>query len=187
VRILSDSGAIAPEDSVGEIAIQSDCLFTGYYNRPDLTAEAFLDGWYRTGDLGFLFRGELYVVGRKKDLLIVGGENIYPQDIEEVVGAHPAIHDGRAIALGIYNPEIGTEEIIVIAEVETREMLAQASEIERQIRSSIVAALGIAVKNVFLVPPKWIVKSTAGKPARSATREKLLREHPELSPESIHL
>ncbi len=125
VRILSDSGAIAPDDSVGEIAIQSDCLFTGYYNRPDLTAEAFLDGWYRTGDLGFLFDGELYVVGRKKDLLIVGGENIYPQDIEEIVGAHPAIHDGRAIAMGIYNPEIGTEDIVVVAEVEKQEMLAQ--------------------------------------------------------------
>jgi fatty-acyl-CoA synthase len=187
VRILSDSGATEPEDSVGEIAIQSDCLFTGYYNRPDLTAEAFLDGWYRTGDLGFLLEGELYVVGRKKDLLIVGGENIYPQDIEEIVSAHPAIHDGRAIAMGIYNPEIGTEDIVVVAEVENQEMLAQTSEIEQQIRSSIVAALGIAVKMIFLKPPKWIVKSTAGKPARSTTREKLLREHAELSPESINL
>ena len=187
VRILSDSGAIASDDWVGEIAIQSDCLFTGYYNRPDLTAEAFLDGWYRTGDLGFLFQGELYVVGRKKDLLIVGGENIYPQDIEEIVGAHPAVHDGRAIAMGIYNPEIGTEDIVVVAEVEKYEMLAQSSEIEQQIRRSIVAALGIAVKKFFVVPPKWIVKSTAGKPARSATREKLLQEHPELSPEAINL
>jgi fatty-acyl-CoA synthase len=187
VRILSDSGAIAPDDSVGEIAIQSDCLFTGYYNRPDLTAEAFLDGWYRTGDLGFLSEGELYVVGRKKDLLIVGGENIYPQDIEEIVVTHPDIHDGRAIAMGIYNPEIGTEDIVVVAEVENQEMLAQTSEIEQQIRSSIVAALGIAVKMIFLKPPKWIVKSTAGKPARSTTREKLLREHAELSPESINL
>ena len=187
LRILSDSGGIAADDSVGEIAIQSDCLFTGYYNRPDLTAEAFLDGWYRTGDLGFLFQGELYVVGRKKDLLIVGGENIYPQDIEEIVGAHPAVHDGRAIAMGIYNPEIGTEDIVVVAEVEKYEMLAQSSEIEQQIRRSIVAALGIAAKEIFVVPPKWIVKSTAGKPARSATREKLLQEHPELSPEAINL
>jgi fatty-acyl-CoA synthase len=186
VRILSDSGATAPDDSVGEIAIQSDCLFTGYYNRPDLTAKAFLDGWYRTGDLGFLFQDELYVVGRKKDLLIVGGENIYPQDIEEIVGAHPAIHDGRAVAIGIYNPEIGTEDIVVVAEVENLEILAQASEIEQQIRSSIVAALGVAVKMIFLKPPKWIVKSTAGKPARSATREKLLQEHPELSTEPVN-
>jgi hypothetical protein len=64
--------------------------------------------------------------------------------------------------------------------------VAQAAEIEQQIRSSVVAALGIAVKTIFFVPPKWIVKSTAGKPARSATREKLLQGHPELSPASIN-
>ena len=85
------------------------------------------------------------------------------------------------------NPEIGTEDIVVVAEVDRLEMLAQTSEIEQQIRSSVVAALGIAVKKIFLVPPKWIVKSTAGKPARSATREKLLQEHPELSTEPVNL
>ena len=125
-------------------------------------------------------QGELYVVGRKKDLLIVGGENIYPQDIEEIVGAHPAIHDGRAIAIGIYNPEIGTEDIVVVAEVEKQELLARTREIEQQIRSSIVAALGIAVKRILLKPPKWIVKSTAGKPARATTRKKLFDEEPEM-------
>ena len=81
----------------------------------------------------------------------------------------------------------GTEDIVVVAEVDKQEMLTQASETQQQIQSSIVAALGIAVKDFFLVPPKWIVKSTAGQPARSATREKLLREHPDLSPESINL
>ena len=58
------------------------------------------------------------MVGRKKDLLIIGGENIYPQDIEEIVSSHPAIHDGRVVALGIFNPDLGTEEIVVVAEVE---------------------------------------------------------------------
>lgn len=181
VQILEDSGALAGDDRVGEIAIQSDCLFEGYYSRPDLTAEAFKDGWYRTGDLGFLLDGELYVVGRKKDLLIVGGENIYPQDIEEIVAAHPAIHDGRAIAIGIYNPDLGTQEIVVVAEVERPEVLVDPNKIEQQIRSKVVAGLGIAMRSIFLKPPKWIVKSTAGKAARSATKEKLLREHPELS------
>jgi fatty-acyl-CoA synthase len=181
IRILEDSGALAGNDRVGEIAIQSDCLFEGYYNRPDLTAEAFVENWYRTGDLGFLLDGELYVVGRKKDLLIVGGENIYPQDIEEIVGAHPAIHDGRAIAIGIYNPDLGTQDIVIVAEVERPELLVDANDIEQQIRRKVVAGLGIAVRSIFLKSPKWIVKSTAGKAARSATKEKLLREHPELS------
>jgi fatty-acyl-CoA synthase len=183
IRILSDSGAMVEDNSVGEIAIKSDCLFDGYYNRPDLTAQVLVDGWYHTGDLGFYRDGELYVVGRKKDLLIIGGENIYPQDVEEIVGRHPAIHDGRVVAMGVYNGELGTEEIVVVAEVENEESLANSAELEQQIRSQVVAGLGIAVRAIFLKPPKWIVKSTAGKDARSATREKLGREHPELNVE----
>jgi len=184
VRITDDAGQSAASDSAGEILIKSDCLFDGYYNRPDLTSAAFVDGWYRTGDLGFYSDGELYVVGRKKDLLIIGGENIYPQDIEEIVAGHPAIHDGRAVAMGVYNPSLGTEEVVAVAEVESEAMLADAPQLEQEIRTKVLAALGIAVKTIFLKPPRWIVKSTAGKAARSATREKLLREHPELNSEN---
>ena len=184
VRIVSDTGELLPDGRVGEIFVASDCLFRGYYNRPDLSAEVLRDGWYRTGDLGFQRDGELYVVGRKKDLLICGGENFYPQDIEEIVAAHPAIHDGRTVAMGIYNPGLGTEDIVVVGEVEREELLADAAELEREIRGQVVAALGVAVRTIFLKPPKWIVKSTAGKPSRAGTREKLLREHPELNLES---
>jgi acyl-CoA synthetase (AMP-forming)/AMP-acid ligase II len=181
VRIISDTGEVLSQGWVGEILIKSDCMFEGYYNRSDLTAEAIVDGWYRSGDLGFYLDGELYVVGRKKDLLIIGGENIYPQDIEEAVCGHSAIHDGRAIAMGLYNPDLGTEEIVVVAEVEQEELLENAAAVEREIRSRVVASSGVAVRTILLKPPKWIVKSTAGKAARSATREKLLKEHPELS------
>ena len=171
---------ILGDNSVGEILVKSDCLFDGYFNRPDLTAQALIDGWYHTGDLGFSLAGELFVVGRKKDLLIIGGENIYPQDIEEIVATHPAIHDGRAIALGVYNPDLGTEDIVVIAEVEREEFLARAADIESELRNMVVSGMGVAIRTIFVMPPKWIVKSTAGKASRSATREKLLQEHPEL-------
>jgi fatty-acyl-CoA synthase len=180
VHIVSDSGTVLPDGHVGEILLKSDCLFEGYYNHPGLTARALTGGWYHTGDLGFCLEDELYVVGRKKDLLIVGGENLYPQDIEEIVASHPAIHDGRVIAMSVYNPDLGTEDIVVVAEVESEEMLAEAAEIEGEIRSRVVAGLGVAIRMIFLKPPKWIVKSTAGKAARSTTREKLFSEHPEL-------
>jgi acyl-CoA synthetase (AMP-forming)/AMP-acid ligase II len=181
VRIVSDTGAVLSAGCVGEILVKSDCLFQGYYNRPGLTAKAIIDGYFHTGDLGFYLGGELYVVGRSKDLLIVGGENLYPQDIEEIVAEHPAIHDGRAIAMGVYNLDLGTEEIIVVAEVERTELLASVAKIEQEVRCRIVLGLGVGVRRIFLKPPNWIVKSTAGKPARSSTRQKLLKEHPEIT------
>jgi acyl-CoA synthetase (AMP-forming)/AMP-acid ligase II len=184
VRIASDSGTVLGDGRVGEILVRSDSLFTGYYNRPDLNANAIINGWYYTGDLGSVLEVELYVIGRKKDLLIVGGENLYPQDIEEIVTSHPAIHDGRTVAMGVYNPDLGTDDIVVVAEVEREELLVNREEIEREIRNLVVAGIGVAVRTIFLKPPKWIVKSTAGKAARSTTREKLLREHPELNLES---
>lgn len=188
VRIVPESAAgpspnqptaDAASVQVGEILIKSDCLFEGYYNRPDLTRAAIVDGWYHSGDLGFMLNEELYVIGRKKDLIIVGGENIYPQDIEEIVAEHPAVHEGRVVALGAYNPDNGTEDIIVVAEVEDEALLANPSAIEQELRSRVIAGIGVAVGTILLKPQKWIVKSTAGKPARSTTFEKLLKEHPE--------
>ena len=181
VVIMAESGAHSKDGHVGEILLKSDSLFTGYYNRPDLTAEAMVDGWYRTGDLGFFLDGELFVIGRKKDLIIVGGTNLYPQDVEEVVAGHPAIRDGRVIALGVYNPDLGTEDVCVVAEIEQRGHHSDTADIEREVRTLVTEALGITIRHLYLKPPKWIVKSTAGKPARAATLAKLLKEHPELN------
>jgi fatty-acyl-CoA synthase len=180
VRIASENGESLPEGHVGEILIRSDSMLNGYYNRPDLTSLSLRDGWYWSGDLGFVLDRELYVTGRKRDLIIVGGKNIYPQDLEEIACAHPLIHDGRAVAFGLYNPDLGTEEIVLVAETEELSDLRDPSLVEKTIRASIVAELGVAPRAIYLKPPRWIVKSTAGKPARSATREKLMAEHPEL-------
>jgi acyl-CoA synthetase (AMP-forming)/AMP-acid ligase II len=180
VRIVSSEGRDLSDNEVGEIIVRSDSLFRGYYNRTDLSAAVLKEGWYWTGDLGFRVDGELYVTGRKKDLIIVAGKNIYPQDVEEIVSRHPAIHDGRVVAFGLYNASQGTEDIIVAAELENETEAKNALEIERAIGNAVVAELDLAPRAIFLKPPAWIVKSTAGKPARSATRGKLLAEQPDL-------
>jgi fatty-acyl-CoA synthase len=185
IRIVSEDGNDVPSGIVGEILIRSDSLFDGYHNRADLTEEAVRSGWYWSGDLGFLLHGELFVIGRKKDLIIVGGKNIYPQDIEEIVCGHVDIHDGRAVSLGLFNDKLGTEDIVIIAEVEREEALGNSLAIEQAVRLAIVSELGVAVRAVYLKPPRWIVKSTAGKPARGNNKTKLLAEHPELSRDQL--
>ncbi|MCK4898187.1 MAG: AMP-binding protein, partial [Anaerolineales bacterium] len=108
LRVLDSKGKNLPERYIGEISIKSDCMLTGYYNRPNLTQKAFLDGWYLTGDLGYLANGELYITGRKKDLIIVGGKNIYPQDIERLAEEITGVYPGRVVAFGVFNEQIGT-------------------------------------------------------------------------------
>ena len=180
IRIVSSEGRDLPPGGIGEIVIRSAAMLDGYYNRPDLTAKALRDGWYWSGDLGFVLEDELYVVGRKKDLIIVAGANIYPQDVEEIVSAHPAIYDGRVVAFGQYNSNLGTEEIFVVAEVRDEGDLQMTRKIERELRAAISSELGVGIGTIYLKPGRWIVKSSAGKPARSTTREKLLSEHSEL-------
>jgi hypothetical protein len=87
--------------------------------------------------------------------------------------------------MGVYNPDLGTEDIVIVAEVEREELLDDAATIEQEIRRLVVGSTGVSAREIFLKPPKWIVKSTAGKAARAATRDKLLREHPELTGEQF--
>ena len=119
VRILDEQRREVPDRVIGEIAILSDCMLTGYYHRPDATETAFHEGWYLTGDLGYLANGEVYVTGRKKDLIIVGGKNVHPQDLEQLAGEVQGIHAGRVVAFGVYDPEAGTEDVVLVAEAES--------------------------------------------------------------------
>jgi acyl-CoA synthetase (AMP-forming)/AMP-acid ligase II len=92
LRICGEDGRELPPREVGEIVGRSPFLMPGYYKRPDLTADAIRDGWMFTGDMGYLDEdGYLYLVDRKKDLIISGGVNVYPKDIEEVVVTHPDV------------------------------------------------------------------------------------------------
>ena len=175
IRILSEAGQDLPDRVIGEIALQSDCMLTGYYNRPDATEKAFVNGWYLTGDYGYTLNGEVFVAGRKKDMIIVGGKNVYPQDLETLAYEVPGIHAGRAVAFGIYDERAGTEEVVIIAEVdvdgaEERQGIADA------LRQHITKNSAVALRHAHIVGRQWIIKTSSGKTARSANREKFLKE-----------
>lgn len=175
IRILDEHGNVLPERFIGEIALKSDCMLTGYYNRSDLTEKAFRDGWYVTGDYGYMADGEIFVSGRKKDMIIVGGRNVYPQDLEALTYEVPGVHAGRSVAFGIFNEEQGTEDVVIIAEVDSEDPLEQ-QKIADAIRLHVTKNSAIALRHVKVVDPKWIIKTSSGKTARSANKEKFLKE-----------
>ncbi|MBI5839388.1 MAG: AMP-binding protein [Chloroflexi bacterium] len=175
IRVLDEKGNDVPERVVGEIALQSDCMLTGYYNRADATGKAFLDGWYLTGDFGFVAEGEVFVSGRKKDMIIVGGKNVYPQDLESLTYEVPGVHAGRSVAFGIFDEEEGTEDVVIIAEVDSEDE-AEHQRVADEIRKHVTKNSAIALRYVKVVGPKWILKTSSGKTARSANKEKFLKE-----------
>jgi acyl-CoA synthetase (AMP-forming)/AMP-acid ligase II len=173
IKIVDSEGNNLPERHEGEIILKSNCMLTGYYNRPDLTKKAIKNDWYYTGDLGYMADGELYVSGRKKDLIIVGGKNIYPQDLEYLAGEVPDVHPGRVVAFGVYNNRSGTEDVVIIAEVDD-EAENEKDRIAQQIRQKVTQNSDIALRYVVIVERNWLIKTSSGKIARSANKDKYL-------------
>jgi fatty-acyl-CoA synthase len=175
VKVVDEDRNEVPERIIGELALQSDCMLTGYFNRPDLTEKAFRNGWYLTGDYGYISNGEVFVSGRKKDMIIVGGKNIYPQDLEALTYEVSGVHAGRSVAFGMFDETQGTEDVVVIAEVDSEETQEQ-QRIADAIRLHVTKNSAIALRYVKVVGPQWILKTSSGKTARSANKEKFLLE-----------
>ncbi|MBE7218036.1 MAG: AMP-binding protein, partial [Caulobacteraceae bacterium] len=171
VRIEGVSGP----GRTGEILVRSRTLFAGYHAAPELDAEALgPDGWLRTGDIGFLQDGELYVCGRSKELIIVHGRNLYAGDVEAVAGAVSGVKPGRAAALGVVDEETGGEECVLMVEAQEGALSSQAqAELARAVRERVEAALGLHVRRVLFAPAGALVKSTSGKMSRAENLRRL--------------
>jgi len=181
VKIVDDARRELPPRHLGEVLLRSDCMLSGYYRRPELTGKALLDGWFLTGDLGYLAGGEVYITGRKKDLIIVGGKNVYPQDLESLVSEVPGVHPGRAVAFGVFSEELGTEEVVMVAEMEAGEIPESqledsAQRLSDEIRRRVTQGSDVALRQVRIVPQGWLLKTSSGKIARGANRDKYLAE-----------
>ena len=180
VRITNPQGNPCRERTAGEIQLSTESLFSGYwgpqgFGTPPLTKE----GWYPTGDYGFMAGGELYVIGRLKDIVIVGGQNIFPEDVESVANTVAGIYPGRVVAFGT-NTAHDTENLIVVAEMKGSYDRDRAVILEKEIAALIQTSIGMGPGRVWVLPERWIVKSTAGKISRRETRERYLREQAQL-------
>lgn len=155
-------------DRVGEICLRSPFMFDGYYKLPEKTGERLRDGWYHTGDMGFVLDGELYVTGRMDDMLIVNGRNYYAHEIEAIVNCMPDAIPGRNVAIGVDDALTDSTVVVLLAECRTGvDDAAAAVEIKRMV----LEALGLAVHSVVVLDSGEMVKTTSGKISRSKNKE----------------
>jgi len=170
---ITDPGTGDPcEDrQVGELRIAGNSLTIGYYNQPEATAELITDGWLNTGDLAYTVGGELVICGRIKDVIIVGGRNVYPQDIEKVVGEVEGVRTGNVIAFGVEGRQ-GAQNIIVVAETK----VVGGDDLRREITRQVTESVGIPPKDVVLVEPGSVPKTSSGKLQRSGCRLQYLAD-----------
>jgi 1-acyl-sn-glycerol-3-phosphate acyltransferase len=174
VRIVDATAAVLGERVEGRIEFRGPSVTSGYFRRPDLTQAALHDGWMDSGDLGYWADGELYVTGRRKDLIIKAGRNLYPQEVEELVGDVPGARKGCVAAFGVPDPAVGTERLVVVAE--TRETTPAAREtLRRAVLDRVVATLGVPADSVVVCGPGTVLKTSSGKIRRSATRDAYVR------------
>lgn len=168
IRIVDERRQEVGADRIGEIAIKTATLFDGYYRRPDLAEAALVDGWYYTRDIGFLYAGELYVIGRVDDLLIVRGQNFVAHELEQEIAQVTGVKAGRAVVFTTDSIRSATQELVVLFEPDGT---APGELVRRQIVDRLDAAAGIVPQYVQSVRPGLLRKSSSGKISRAANRE----------------
>ncbi|NLV54668.1 MAG: AMP-binding protein [Acidimicrobiales bacterium] len=165
-----ETGNVLGEREVGELQIRGTSVTSGYYRRPDLTRAAFEDGWFRTGDLAYLVDGELVLCGRIKDMIIVGGRNVFPQDVERAAGDVDGVRAGNVVAIGVEGRR-GIEEVVVVAEIKGDPADAVRLEVAERVRSSV----GVSPREIVLVAAGTLPKTSSGKLQRSLCRDRYLK------------
>jgi 1-acyl-sn-glycerol-3-phosphate acyltransferase len=170
IRIVDATGRALGERVEGRVEFSGPSATSGYYRNPEATAALFDGDWLDTGDLGYLADGELYLTGRAKDMIIRGGHNIYPYELEEAVGALPGVRKGCVAVFGSRRAHAATERVVVLAETrETDE--AKREALRAAINNLAVDLIGGPADEVVLAPPHSVLKTSSGKIRRAATRE----------------
>lgn len=172
VEICNEARQTLPEGAVGEIVISGDYLFDGYNGDPEKTAKKLVDGRYFTGDLGFLHGGQLFVLGRMDDLMIVNGRNIYCHEVEAELAGISGLKPGRTVALAHDNAQSGSQVLLVIAERDSATPDVSETALSRKIGEKVFSVFQVMPRDIRIVDPGWLIKTTSGKISRAATLRK---------------
>lgn len=166
IAIMRDDGTIASDGEVGEVIVEGPSVTTGYFRDAEATTELFIGNWMKTGDFGFIHNGDLFISGRKKDLIIVAGKNYHPHSIEWCVEKVPGIRAGRVVAFSI--PAENTEKVIVVAECK---ILNSLQQLVHAVKSRVAEEFGVSVSNVIFVEKGSLPKTSSGKLQRAMTKK----------------
>lgn len=170
IRIADEAGRELPDRMEGNIQFRGPSSTAGYYRNPQATAALLRDGWLDSGDMGYIAGGDLYISGRRKDMIIRGGRNLYPQELEEAVGSLQGIRRGRVAVFGVADLRNRTEKLVVLAETRVHEHAAR-DDLTRAIAELGRQLVGGPPDDIVLAPPNTVLKTSSGKLRRAACRE----------------
>jgi acyl-CoA synthetase (AMP-forming)/AMP-acid ligase II len=173
IKVCDVTSQPVPDGCVGEIYVSGPFLFDGYYKLPEKTRERLRDGWYATGDMGFISDGELFVTGRIDDMLIVNGRNYYAHEIEAIVNDVPSVLPGRNVAIAVDEPRTDSTVVVVLAECAAG---ADCEAVSREVRLAVLEKLGLAIHSLVPVDSGELVKTTSGKLSRTKNKQLYLEK-----------
>ncbi len=170
IRIVDDNQNELPERHVGNVQFRGPSAMQGYYHNPVATQAILHDGWLDSGDLAYIAQEEIYITGRRKDLIIKAGRNLYPAEIESMVETVKDVRHGCVVAFEVTDAKLGTEQLIIVAETRM-ETSAIKERIINDIREVIASSLDIVPDRIVLVKPHVIPKTSSGKLQRALCKK----------------
>lgn len=173
VRIVDEDNQILPERSIGSLQFRGPSSMQGYFNNPQATEAIYHEGWFDSGDLAYLADGEVFITGRRKDLIIKAGRNLYPVEIEELTGQVSGIRQGCVAAFGVSDAQRGTEKLIIVAETREKKQPERKNMIAA-IGETIATNLDISPDHIVLVAPHTVPKTSSGKLQRARCKQMYL-------------
>lgn len=173
IRIVDDNDNVLEDRRVGNLQFKGPSSMQGYFNNPAATQKIYHNGWWDSGDLAYCVDNEVFITGRKKDLIIKAGRNLYPEEVEDIVNQVAGVRKGTVIAFGIHDANTGTEKLVVVTETYETDKTKQHT-IRANITEQMAVALDMPPDVVVFVPPRTVPKTSSGKLQRSACKQMYL-------------